>query len=82
MSDWEYEMWWDAVNGMEEDENYDDMDDWQGGRPINFSGIYNESRSYEIFSYVYRPKKPGFSIAKFLYSSIIKLSKERKENPK
>lgn len=29
MSDWEYEMWWDAVNGMEEDENYDDMDDWQ-----------------------------------------------------
>lgn len=24
-------------------------------------------------------KKPGFSIAKFLYSSIIKLSKERKE---
>ena len=24
---WEYDMWWDAVNGMEED--YDDMDDWQ-----------------------------------------------------
>jgi len=28
MEDWDYEMWWDAVNGMEEDENYDDMDDW------------------------------------------------------
>jgi len=28
MSDWEYEMWWDAVNGMEEEENYDDMDDF------------------------------------------------------
>ena len=27
MDDWNYEMWWDAVNGMEED--YDDMDDWQ-----------------------------------------------------
>ena len=48
MSDWEYEMWWDAVNGME-DEDYDDMDDWQGGRPINFSGIYKTNRSYESF---------------------------------
>jgi len=28
MSDWDFEMWWDAVNGMEEEENYDDMDDW------------------------------------------------------
>ena len=29
MSDWEFEMWWDAVNGMEEEEEeYDDMDDW------------------------------------------------------
>lgn len=29
MSDWEFEMWWDAVNGMEEEEeDYDDMDDW------------------------------------------------------
>ena len=27
MNDWEYEMWWDAVNSLEED--YDDMDDWQ-----------------------------------------------------
>lgn len=36
MNDWEYDMWWDAVNGMEEDDNYDDMDDWQGGRPIQF----------------------------------------------
>lgn len=49
MNDWEYEMWWDSVNGMEEDDNYDDMDDWQGGRPINFSGIYKMSRSYESF---------------------------------
>lgn len=24
---WEYDMWWDAINSMEED--YDDMDDWQ-----------------------------------------------------
>ena len=77
MNDWEYDMWWDSVNGME-----DDDDDWQGGRPINFSGIYKVNRSYEIFSYVYRPKNPGIFIAKFLYSSIIKLSKERKENPK
>ena len=30
MNDWEYDMWWDAVNGMEED--YDDMDDWQYAR--------------------------------------------------
>ena len=30
MDDWEFEMWWDAINGMEED--YDDMDDWQGCR--------------------------------------------------
>lgn len=30
MNDWEYDMWWDAVNGMEED--YDDMDDWQCAR--------------------------------------------------
>lgn len=36
----------------------------------------------KIFSYVYRPKKTEFFIAKFLYSSIIKLSKERKEIPK
>lgn len=49
MNDWEYDMWWDAVNGMEEDDNYDDMDDWQGGRPINFFGIYKINRSYEIF---------------------------------
>lgn len=29
MSDWEYEMWWDAVNGeSEEDTEYDDMDDF------------------------------------------------------
>jgi len=28
MSDWDFEMWWDAINSMEEDENYDDMDDW------------------------------------------------------
>jgi len=28
MNDWEYDMWWDSVNGMEEDDNYDDMDDW------------------------------------------------------
>lgn len=49
MNDWEYDMWWDSVNGMEEDDNYDDMDDWQGGRPINFSGIYKINRSYEIF---------------------------------
>lgn len=33
MSDWEFEMWWDAVNGMEEEEEeYDDMDDWQSKR--------------------------------------------------
>lgn len=33
MSDWEFEMWWDAVNGMEEEEeDYDDMDDWQSKR--------------------------------------------------
>lgn len=31
MNDWEYEMWWDAVNGME-----DDDDDWQGGPPYQF----------------------------------------------
>ena len=47
MNDWEYDMWWDSVNSLEED--YDDMDDWQGGRPINFSGIYKMSRSYESF---------------------------------
>ena len=60
MNDWEYDMWWDSVNGMEEDDNYDDMDDWQGGRPINFSEIYKVNRSYEIFSYVCRPKKTDF----------------------
>lgn len=67
MNDWEYDMWWDSVNGMEED----DDDDWQGGRLSIFSGIYKINRSYEIFSYVYRPKNPGIFIAKFLQSSII-----------
>ena len=80
MNDWEYDMWWDVVNGME-DEDYDDMDDWQGGRPINFYEIYKINRSYKIFSYVCRPKIPGIFIAKFLQSSIIKLSKQRR-NPK
>ena len=77
MNDWEYDMWWDVVNGME-DEDYDDMDDWQGGRPIIFFENYKTIRSYEIFSYVNRPKKPGFFLEIFLWSSIIKLSKERK----
>lgn len=55
MNDWEYDMWWDAIQSMYEDD-YDDMDDWQGGRPT-FSGKYGEYGSYEIFSYVKRPKR-------------------------
>lgn len=26
MTDWEYDMWWDAIQSLEED--YDDMDDF------------------------------------------------------
>lgn len=43
---WEYDMWWDAVNGMEED--YDDMDDWQP-RSRGTSPFYKKYRSYEVF---------------------------------
>ena len=51
MSDWDFEMWWDAVNGMEE-ENCDDMDDQQASRPTNFPQNKNENGSCEVFSYV------------------------------
>ena len=47
MNDWEYEMWWDAVNGME-----DDDDDWQGGRPINFLEYIKRTEATKFFSYV------------------------------
>ena len=76
MNDWEYDMWWDSVNSLEED--YDDMDDWQGGRPINFSGIYKINRSYEIF--FVRQSYETF-LAIFRVYSIIELSKA-KEKPK
>ena len=62
MNDWEYDMWWDSVNGLEED--YDDMDDWQGGRPINFSGIYKMSRSYESFFVRLSSEKSGIFYCK------------------
>lgn len=54
MSDWDFEMWWDAINSMEEDENYDDMDDWQALRPTNFFQNKNKNGSCEVFrtSYV------------------------------
>ena len=57
MDDWEYDMWWDSVNSLEED--YDDMDDWQGGRPINFSEIYKTNRSYESFFVRLSSEKSG-----------------------
>ena len=47
MNDWEYDMWWDAVNSMEED--YDDMDDWQGGRPINFLEYIKRTEATKFF---------------------------------
>ena len=29
MDDWEYDMWWDAIQSLyAENEDYDDMDDW------------------------------------------------------
>lgn len=59
MNDWEYDMWWDSVNGME-----DDDDDWQGGRPINFSGIYKMSRSYESFFVRLSSEKSGIFYCK------------------
>lgn len=59
MNDWEYEMWWDAVNSKEEDD-----DDWQGGRPINFSGIYKESGSYENFFVRLSSEKDGIFYCK------------------
>lgn len=48
---WEYDMWWDAVNGMEED--YDDMDDWQRpkGRTIIFPKL---KRKRELRSFFVR----------------------------
>ena len=55
MNDWEYDMWWDAIQSLDDD-NYDDMDDWQGSSPT-FSGKYRGYGSYEIFSYVKRPKR-------------------------
>ena len=37
MDDWQCEMWADSIESFpEEDEDYDDMDDWQGGRPTIF----------------------------------------------
>ena len=35
MDDWQYEMWADSIESFLEDD-YDDMDDWQGGRPTFF----------------------------------------------
>ena len=54
MSDWEFEMWWDAVNGMEEEEeDYDDMDDWQSKRArashIFFTKIKTKTEAAKIF---------------------------------
>ena len=28
MDDWEFEMWWDAVNGMEEEESSENDEEW------------------------------------------------------
>lgn len=50
MNDWEYDMWWDAIQSLDEDD-YEDMDDWQGGRPT-FSGKCRGYGSYKVFSYV------------------------------
>lgn len=41
MNDWEYDMWWDAIQSMYEEDDYDDMDDWQGGRPTFRGNIEN-----------------------------------------
>ena len=49
MEDWDYEMWWDAINGMEEDENYDDMDDWQALRPTNFPEFITQTEAATFF---------------------------------